>query len=383
MPSYPTRKIKSGTVYDVRFRIVDETGVEVQKRLCGYPTKKAAQQAYIDFMKTYTPPSFMLNKDGQFLFDDLFLLYKKSMEVNLAPSSFYDLNCIFDKFITPHFTGKRLPELKKIDYVNWQTSLWTTKNPTTNEYYAQQYLSKIRTTFSGFLSWCEETYDIPNLLRIIKKPKRKEIKKEMQIWELNEFVKVQSTIDDIMWKTFFMTMFYSGCRVGEILALSDSDITLENGIYSLTINKTLIRRGVNSDKPYAVTPPKTQGSNRTIALPQIMTEQITNYLNYKAENEISKEFLFGGDTPLAEMTYQRHFKNYAMAAGVKPIRIHDLRHSHASLLIQLNVPITVISKRLGHSSIDMTLKKYAHCYSDGDSVALTAINNALCAINVP
>lgn len=383
MPSYPTRKTKKGIVYDVRFRIIDETGLEVQKRLSGYPTKKAAQQAYVDFMKSYTPPSFVLNKDGSFEFDELLALYFRTAEANLASSSFYDLQWIFDKFITPHFSGKTLTDLKKIDFVNWQTALWTTKNPTTDEYYAQRYLSKIRTVFSGFLSWCEETYDIPNLLRNIKKPTRKEMKKEMQIWELEEFVKFQSVVDDVMWQAFFSCLFYSGCRVGELLALSDSDVMFDNGTYSLIINKNLSRKGHASDRKYTISPPKTAGSNRTVALPQAMNEILDTYLKYKAEKSIAGDFLFGGDTPLSETTYQRRFREYAETANIKKIRIHDLRHSHASMLIHLNVPITVVSKRLGHSSIDMTLKRYAHCYSDADAVALTAINDAICAINVP
>lgn len=383
MPSYPTRKTKSGTVYDVRFRIIDETGAEVQKRLCGFSTKKAAQQAYLDFMKSYEPPSFMLNKNSDFMFDELVSLYKRSVEPNLAPASYYDLNWIFDRFILPTFSGKRLPELQKVDFVNWQTSLWTSKNPATGEYYAQRYLTKIRTSLSGFLNWCETTYDIPNVLRTIRKPTRKEMHKEMQIWELEEFGIFQNAIDDIMWRTFFMLLFYSGCRVGEAIALSDSDVKLDGETYSITINKNLTRKGVSGEQKYLLVPPKTHGSNRTVALPEIMSQQMANYLQYKSQNNIPDNFLFGGDKPLSEMTYQRYFNRYIEIAGVKKIRIHDLRHSHASMLIHLNVPITVVSKRLGHSSIDMTLKKYAHCYSDGDAAAIMAINNAVCAINVP
>ena len=181
MPSYPTRKTKSGAVYDVRFRIIDNTGAEVQKRLCGYPTKKAAQQAYLDFMKSYAPPSLEPRKDTQYTFEELFSLYKKKAEAEFAPSSFYDLNWIFDKFILPYFSGKALPALTKADYAAWQTELWATKKDN-GELYAQKYLNKIRSMFGTFLSWVEETYDIPNLFRQIKKPRRKEAKKEMQIW---------------------------------------------------------------------------------------------------------------------------------------------------------------------------------------------------------
>ncbi len=381
MPSYPTRKTKQGTVVDVRFRIIDDSGQEVQKRLCGYPTKKAAQQAYIEFMKSYTPPVFKLKKDGAFVYDDLLAQYKKRMQVELAASSFYDLNFIFDKFITPCFHGKSIPTLVKADLANWQTELWAAKNPSSGELYAQRYLTKIRSTLSGFLSWCEETYDVPNYLRNIRKPKRKEMKQEMQIWELDEFLRFQQKIDNIFWKTFYMSLFYSGCRIGELLALTDGDVSCTDGVYYFNINKNLTRKTLDTNNKYLIQPPKTATSNRTIPLPHEMTEQLTEYIEYKKANGIGSAFFFGGDGPVAEMTYSRYFNRYAEAAGLKHIRIHDLRHSHASLLIHLNVPITVISKRLGHSNIEMTLKKYAHCYASGAGEAVVAVDNAIANIN--
>ena len=377
MPSYTTRKTKSGTVVDVRFRIISEDGLEVNKRLCGYPNKRAAQQAYIDFMKTYTPPAFTLTKGVDYAFDDLLALYKKKIEAELAVSSVYDMNWIFDKFITQHFSGTSLPSLKKADFATWQTELWASKNPKTGELYTQKYLTKIRSTLSAFLSWCEETYDIPNVYKQVRKPKRKEIKKEMQFWELEEFLRFQEVIDDPLWKTFFMCLFYSGCRVGEVLALGNADVTKSDGIYVLNINKGLTRKTNSRDEAYIISAPKTATSVRTVGLPDIMTTQIENYLEYKAQTKIIGEFFFGGTRPIPQRNYQRYFDKYAELAELKKIRIHDLRHSHASMLIHLNVPITVISKRLGHSTVKMTLEKYAHCYSDGENVALSSINTAI------
>jgi integrase len=377
MPSYSTRKTKSGTVYDVRFRIIDDNGIEMQKRLCGYPTKRTAQQAYIDFMKTYTPPTFQLKKNDAYLFDDLFMLYKKKMQAELAPSSYYDLNWIFDRYITPCFTNKSLPQLKKADYAKWQTELWAKTNPENNQYYTNKYLTKIRSTLHTFLSWCEETFDIPNLLRQLRKPKRKEMKKEMQFWELEEFLKFQSVCDDVLWKTFFMSLFYSGCRVGELLAMTDNDVIFDGNNYSIVINKGLSRKPNDTDNSYIIQAPKTTTSNRTVLLPDVMTAQINAYIEYKRQLNLGSAFFYGGDKPVAQRTYQRYFAKYTDMAGIKHIRIHDLRHSHASMLIHLNVPITAISKRLGHSTVKMTLEKYAHCYSDSDSDAINIINSAI------
>ncbi len=151
---------------------------------------------------------------------------------------------------------------------------------------------------------------------------------------------------------------------------------------------TRFLRGLDKTKDkYLITAPKTATSNRKVQLPEVMTKQIEEYFAYKKQNNISSQFLFGGDSPIPQRTYQRYFSKYTHDAGLKNIRIHDLRHSHASMLIHLNVPITVISKRLGHSSVKMTLEKYSHCYSDGENIAVSAIDEVICekkrAINVP
>ncbi len=377
MVSYPTRKTKNGTVYDVRFRIVDKNGIEVQKRLCGFQTKHEAQQAFSEFMNSYSPPEFKRQNSENYAFETLLSLYKQKTEAELAVSSNYDVNLIFNRFITPFFEKKNLQNLKKADYVLWQTNLWTMKNPKTGEFYKQKYLTKIRSVLMTFLNWCEETFDIPNLYQSVKKPKRKELKTEMKFWELNDFLKFQNSIDKIMWKTFFMCLFYSGCRVGELLALSHADLTFEKGCYFLSINKGITRKTANTDDKFLVTAPKTERSNRRVQLPKVMTEQIKGYLAYKKSKNISAQFLFYGDAPIPQRTYQRYFAYYTGLAGLQQIRIHDLRHSHASMLIHLNVPITVISKRLGHSSVKMTLEKYSHCYSNGETLAVSAINNAV------
>lgn len=238
----------------------------------------------------------------------------------------------------------------------------------------------------AFLSWCEEVYDILNQFKMVRKPKRKEFKKEMDFWELDEFQRFQETVDDIAWKTFFMSLFYSGCRVGEVLALSDHDVIKGNGYYYFNINKGITRKTARTEDKYLVTAPKTNTSNRKIQLPAVMTQQIDNYFEFKKQNGLAPNFFFGGNNPIPQRTYQRYFDRYTTMAGLKHIRIHDLRHSHASMLIHLNVPITVVSKRLGHSSVKMTLERYSHCYSEGENVAISALDDAIlkekCAINV-
>ena len=88
-------------------------------------------------------------------------------------------------------------------------------------------------------------------------------------------------------------------------------------------------------------------------------------------------FIFGGIKSLAPTTIGRKKDRYSALAGVKKIRIHDFRHSHASLLLSFGVPITVISQRLGHSDINMTLNTYSHLVPRDEDKAINMINNLI------
>ena len=86
-------------------------------------------------------------------------------------------------------------------------------------------------------------------------------------------------------------------------------------------------------------------------------------------------YVFGGIKPITPTTIGRRKDEYCVKAGIKKIRIHDLRHSHASLLLSNGVPITVISKRLGHSTIQMTLNTYAHLIPEDEDKAINMLNS--------
>ncbi len=133
-------------------------------------------------------------------------------------------------------------------------------------------------------------------------------------------------------------------RLGELLALTISDIDFDNNMISIT--KSYQRIG----KKDVITDPKTPNSKRKISVPKFLIADLEEYISslYKPQKEarvfeITKYFL--------EHEMQRGIKK----SGVKRIRIHDLRHSHASHLIHMGVPILEVSRRLGHQSPNITL----------------------------
>ena len=176
----------------------------------------------------------------------------------------------------------------------------------------------------------------------------------MQIWTREEFDQFHDCLMDkrISWLAFDI-LFWTGIRIGELLALTFADVDLEKKI--MTINKSYQRlKGQD-----VITSPKTPKSNRKVNIPQFLADDIRDYKEslYAVEPDeriimVPKSFL------------EKEMRRGVKLSGVKKIRIHDLRHSHASLLIEMGFSPKEIAERLGHENIETTLNTYSHLYPD-------------------
>ena len=200
-----------------------------------------------------------------------------------------------------------------------------------------------------------------------------ERKKEMKFWTFDEFNKFISVEDDLMYKTFFKTLYFCGLRKGEIRALNWHDIDFKNN--TLSVNKG-ISDNVNG-KRYIISSPKTPTSNRTLPLPKDVINDLKELKEYYMDFTNFKEewFVFGGSLPIGDDSIRRRKNNNCKLAGVKEIRIHDFRHSCASLLISQGADITMVAKFLGHSKIDETLNTYSHMFQNKLTNIITIIDN--------
>ena len=160
----------------------------------------------------------------------------------------------------------------------------------------------------------------------------------------------------------FELLFYAGLRCGELLALTPADIDLDNGTVSIT--KTYHRiKGED-----IITGPKTAKSRRTIVMPDFLTEELREYMGmlYKPKRTDRLFQTYKG-------TLARALEKYAALAGVKRIRIHDLRHSHVSLLLSMGYGAVEIADRVGHESVEITYR-YAHLFPDAQSNMAAALD---------
>lgn len=242
--------------------------------------------------------------------------------------------------------------------------------------YTKRYVEKLYYVLSACLEYAlKQDYILANPIRKVERSNRPNEKpQEMEIWEPEEFEQFLSVIDDNMYRSFFMILFYMGMRKGECLALQWKDIDIERK--TINIEKTTGARDRLLDPPY--TTPKTRNSYRIITMPDVLVDQLRKYRDdvsgwYGFSDDA---FLFGTDRPMPAENIRRNFNKYIKESGVKPIRIHDLRHSHASYLINnMSAGFTDfdIAKRLG-DTVATLHNTYAHWFKRKDENIVNFIN---------
>lgn len=177
-----------------------------------------------------------------------------------------------------------------------------------------------------------------------------------RIWKLEEFNQFIECVP-MEYKAAFIVLFHSGMRVGELLALTIADYNAAER--KINIDKSLYRlHGQN-----LIGTTKNDSSKRVITLPKIAADALEEYISHLYKpRPYERIFQF-----ISRDNLQYRLKTAAEAANVPVIRIHDFRHSHASLLMEAGVNIKVIQKRLGHRSIKTTLGTYGHLYEETDA----------------
>lgn len=256
-----------------------------------------------------------------------------------------------NKFILSYFNNKNIYELSTKDYLDWQYYIESFN-------FKYSYKSVLHYTFSNFLNYCMIYYDLPcNVASKVGNFKNDFITNKGSIWNLEDYNKFISSVDSLMYKSLFDLLFFTGIRKGELLALTWDDIDFDLG--SIYISKNLSKSVVNGS--HLITTPKTRSSIRNIVIDNVILNELKDLHNYYKSNYIdfsSSWFLFGGRNVISFNTLMRKKNYYCELANIKPITIHQFRHSHACLLFQNAVPIEDVSYRLGHSKLSMTMNVY-------------------------
>ena len=337
MPAY--RDEKSKTWY-VKFRYIDWQGESKQTTKRGFKTKKDA----LNYEHDYKASS---EDRVDITVSNLAEKYLEDRRLYVKASRFAALEQTIRVHILPYIGKLKLAELTPATMRQWQNEL-------KKQNFSPSTLSEYNRRCSTLLNFGVKYYGLAsNPLRIAGSIGHSE--SSVDFWELSEFNKFMTFVENPRHKICFLLLFYSGMRIGELLALNEGDFDFVKN----QINITKSRMRINGE----ITTPKTKYSARVVDMPPAIMQEVKSYID-TLEETTTPLFLI---TPAVLL---EALKRYALKAELKPIRLHDLRHSHASLLIHNGFPITLISKRLGHKSPDITLRIYSHMYKEsGTQVA--------------
>ena len=355
MASYECRG--KNKLWSVRFDIV-ESGKLTTKRLSGYKTKRECQQAYIDFINEQKR-----KQEGSvdLTFPTLFQEYSDYIKQRNKLSTHYDFVSKSKLHIYPYFKDYLIKDITPKIILNWQNSL---------SKYSYQYKCHLRNSLSGLLTYADKYYNIPNQLKRVDGFRNLEFKEEMKVWTPEQFEKIMSFIDDIIYKTFYYCLFYTGCRKGEMLATTWKDWDKKEE--TLNINKSISKKVTGAS--WILTTPKNKSSNRKIKVPSFLFDMLEKVKQQQIIDNIDGNMVFYGSKPLPETCICRYLKQATQKAELHDIRIHDFRHSHASYLISQGATIVSVAKRLGHSSIEQTLNTYSHLMPSDEEKLLDILN---------
>ena len=349
---------KHGTVYDARFYIYEaETGKQIHKKITGCKTKAEAKYKHDHFITEFCEitknPEELLKKKhaadaADLLFEDAMERYFLSCVNQTKTSSIVARKSRIELYVLPCFKGKKMSQITKQDLYDWQDRFWTTKKKD-GTFLSSNYMQSVRGTFFTIMEWYSERSNVPNPFRGIKMPKKRLNKTDMQFWTKSEFETFIEFVDNPTLKTLFYMLFFTGRRVGEVVALSPSDVKSKEIVF----NKTYTTKTGN-EKAYEITSTKADKIGKTPISPSLK-KQLDQYAVPKGK------FFFGGENPVPMQTIRYNFLKSIEKAGVKQIRIHDLRHSFVSMLIHEGANMMVVADLIS-DNVDQVMKTYGHLY---------------------
>ena len=327
----------------VIYRFTDWMGERKQSSKRGFSTKREAlawereqlQKAKADLDMTF----------GSFV-----ETYTADMQSRIKENTWETKEHIIRSKLLPYFGKRQMSEIQPKEIIAWQNEMINFRD-SNGKAYSPAYLKTLHNQLSCIFNHAVKYYDlmVNPAAKVGNMGKAKG--REMLFWTKDEYTKfVDVMMDKPLSFYAFEVLYWCGIRVGELLALTPADFDFEKKTVSISKSYQRLKgRDV-------ITTPKTEKSNRIIKMPQFLCDEIQEYITS----------LYGIEPEDRLFTVTKHYLHHEMdrgakESGVKRIRIHDLRHSHISLLIDRGFSAIAIADRVGHESIDITYN-YAHLF---------------------
>ena len=326
-------------------------GEKKKRRKRGFDTKREALE--FECQKKLSSVRSMDMKLSDFM-----EVYFEDKQNELKERTLKNKKYMMQQHIVPYFGDQMMTEISAGQIIRWQ-------NEIQSKGFSDAYLRMIQNQLTSLFTHATRIYDLQ--VNPCKKVKRMGSgdNRSLKFWTTEEYQRFIQTIGpEDKYYMIFEILFWTGCRIGELLALTRNDIDFDQN--QISISKTYYRTGGKD----VITEPKTKQSVRIIEIPEFLKREIKVFIDSQYGLP-GNERLF----PIGQEAVQHKMKRHIEAADVPKIRVHDLRHSHVAYLIHKGVEPLLIKERVGHKDIRITLNTYGHLYPNQQRKVADILDN--------
>lgn len=331
----PVYKVEKTNTWRVVYRYTDWTGARHQTQKRGFRTRREAVAWERERLCLHDGSLHMT-------FASFVERYTADISCRLRETTRLTKEHIIRCKLLPYFGKLKMCEITPRHITAWQNQMLQGRGKTGRPY-SPVYLRTIHDQLTAIFNHAVRFYGLrENPCKAAGSMGRSKGKEQL-FWTKDEYLCFSRVlVDRPRFFCAFEMLYWCGLRQGELLALTPADLDLARGTVSVTKScQRLHRRDV-------ITPPKTEKSRRIVQLPQFLVSELREYL--RRQRPLSTAPLF----PMTRSALRRELARSARAAGLPRIRIHDLRHSAVSLLLQLGFSPAAVADRVGHESVRVT-----------------------------
>ena len=354
MRGHIIKRYKGSYTVVLNLGIDPTTGKRKQQWISVKGTKKEAERRLAEMLHQIDTGSFMT--PGKTTVAAFLERWIEDYRPNLSPPSYERYRDIVKRGLIPNLGSIALTQLRPEHLQKVYTAM---QKEGLSARTVRYHHAVIHVALKTALQW---GLIVRNPADSIKPPKIH--RNEMQTWDEQEISRFLGAAKSSPYYALFYTALFTGMRRAELLGLKWADVDLVLGQISVCRSLHHLKDG-----SYVFTEPKSAKSRRTIALPPSATLLLKGHQEKQELDRAMLRMFWTNDDlvfgtlegkPWRPNTITRAWETMAARAGVKVIRLHDARHTHASIMLKQGIHPKIVQERLGHASIQMTLDTYSH-----------------------
>lgn len=358
---------KDGRSYYFRCYYTDLYGNRKQKESKLYKLSSEAKEAEREFL---LKSKIIDETNHDISFIDVYKEWLSFKQSQIKSTTFYSVVKRSEYHIVPYFSKFKLHAIKMNIINNWKEKISSLDITIGHK-------NTLIRTLKEILIYARDNYEYDN--KIVSKIQLYKVEKvisktiaESNFWTFEEFNKFIKVVDKELYFIIFNFLYYTGLRIGEMIALTWNDINFTKK--QVRVNKTFTDKVLNDT--YKITTPKTNNSIRYVDIDENLLKLLIKHREKEEKIYNFKEemFVFGNVTHIAPTTLKRYLYKYIEIAKVKKITPHGFRHSHVSLLINLGCDSRDVAERVG-DTIQMVEKTYYHMFPAKKKKTVNLLNN--------